>query len=467
MALTVVIDPHLFDIDYLSVDSNRVQLELALHAFWTAPNCTFAATRNLRDSYRERKGFLRAIEQRKVKRIMTVLEDRLLKPRPVPLERTGGERPHQGCGDLEELGNRDLANILLAAEPTCPFASDPSVLRRVTPGSLPESGLLDELGRSNIFYLVDGNLPTAVDKLQNIIEELVTGNTWNTFNDPYLALPRGRDGEWETSQGWNWELSLDWILDRVRSANKSKDFTPTVTFISKSLGPGSEPFDHEAWIRSFSDYCQQQAGVDVRFLLNLVGRTSDDAAHARFLITEKRSFQVDQGWQLIQRQIPYNRRHARYFEVTKSGMGAHADTTVICLKEKWLKTYERAIAIEEKPAALAMGTLRIDLNKTKNTSFAWVTASGVKKLASMAEVRDHIIEDRKVMSPQFASAIFKELSKPRKRSQLGEPKQLTASNPPQLDASVKATQGTNLAPSEARFRQLRPVGRPAGNRSRG
>ena len=409
MALTVVIDPHLFDIDYLSVDSNLVQLEFALHAFRTASNCTFAATRNLKDSYRERTGFLRAIEQRKVKRIMMLLEDRLIKPRAVPLEWPEGETPHQGCRDLEELGNRDLANILLAAEPTCPLASDPSVLRRVTPGSMGESGLLDELARANMIHIIDGNSPTAVDELQTIIEQLVNGNTWNTFIDPYLALPRGRDGEWETSQDRNWELSLGWLLDRVRSANQSKDFIPTVTFISKSPGPGSEPFDHEAWIRSFSDYCQQQKGVHVRFLLRLVGRMSDDRAHSRWLLTESRSFQVDQGWQLILRKIPNKRQYGiRVNEGTKSGMGAHSDTTVICLNEKWLKAPARAIPIEEKAAELAMGTLRIDLKEITNTAFAWITASGVKKLASMAEVRDLIIEDRKVMSPQFTSTIFQQ-----------------------------------------------------------
>jgi len=409
MALTVVIDPHLFDIDYLLVDSNRVQLEFALHAFRTASNCTFALTRNLKDSYRERKGLLQAIEQRKVKRIMTLLEDRLLKPRAVPLEWPEGETPHQGCRDLEELGNRDLANILLAAEPTCPLASDPSVLRRVTPGSMGESGLLDELARANMIRIIDGNLLTAIDELEKLIEQLVNGNSWNTFIDPYLALPRGREREWDTIQDRNWELSLGWLLDRVRSANQSKDFIPTVTFISKSPGPGTEPFDHEAWIRSFSDYCQQQQGVHVRFLLRLVGRMSDDRAHSRWLLTESRSFQVDQGWQLILRKIPYNRQQGRrYDEVTKSGMGAHSDTTVICLKEKWLKAPPRAIPIEEKVAELAMGTLRIDLKETPNTSFAWVTASGVKKLASMAEVRDLVNEDTKVMSPQFASTIFQQ-----------------------------------------------------------
>jgi len=377
MSLTVVIDPHLFDADYLSIDSNRQQLHLALYALRTA---RIASTRNLKDSYRERKNFLLSLDQNKVKRIMTLLEERLLKPKSVPLDSLGSAAPHQGCRDLQALGDQALADVVLAREPGCSLAGDVTILRRVTPGSMGDSGLLDELERATRplkYFVVNGNEPKAVDKLQGYIEQLVDGRGWTTIIDPYMARPRGKEGEWEQRLDWNWEPSITWLVDRVRAAGKAVRNVPTLTFVSKAPGPGSEPFDHVAWLTGFHLFCKRQAEVNVRFLIRLVARMSDDRAHGRWMLTTDRNVQVDQGFQLVLR-----RQGGR------------------------LVAPSRAITIEEKIPDFAMDTLAIDLKEIDGTSYSWVTADGVRHVPSRAELRQLVVSDGMVMTPGFADRIF-------------------------------------------------------------
>lgn len=380
MSLTVVIDPHLFDADFLSIDSNRQQLDLALHALRTARTCTFASTRNLKDSYRERKAFLRSIDQNKVKRIMTLLEDRLLKTKSVPLDSLGSAAPHQGCRDLQALGDQALADVVLAREPGCSLAGNVPSLRRVTPGSMGDSGLLDELARATQplpAHVVNGTEPGAVAKLQDIIEQLVDGRGWTTIIDPYMARPRGRDGEWDARPDWNWDLSVAWLVDRVREAGKAVGNVPTVTFVSKAPGPGSEPFDHASWLNRFHSYCSKHRGVNVRFLIRLVARMSDDRAHGRWMLTTDRNVQVDQGFQLVLR-----------------GRGDR------------LVAPSRAITIEGKTPDFAMDTLAIDLKEIDGTSYSWVTSAGVRHVPSRAELRQLVVSDGMVMTPGFADQIY-------------------------------------------------------------
>ena len=378
MPLTVVIDPHLFDADYLSIDSNRQQLQVVLYTLRTA---RIASTHNLKDSYRERKAFLRSLDQNKVKRIMTLLEERLLKPKSVPLDSLGSAAPHQGCRDLQALGDQELADWVLAREPGCSLAGDVTILRRVTPESMGDSRLLDELERATRplkSFVVNGNEPEAVDKLQGHIEQLVDGRGWTTIIDPYMASPRRRhDGGWEGQQGPSWKLSLTWLIERVRAAGKAERNVPTLTFVSKTPGPGSEPFDYAAWLTRFQLFCKGQAGINVRFLIRLVARMSDDRAHGRWMLTTNRNVQVDQGFQLV---VP------RY--------GGR------------LVAPSRAITIEEKTPDFAMDTLAIDLKEIDGTSYSWVTADGVRHVPSRAELRQLVVSDGMVMTPRFAHLIF-------------------------------------------------------------
>lgn len=396
MSLTVVIDPHLFDADFLSIDSNRQQLDLALHALRTARTCTFASTRNLKDSYRERKAFLRSIDQNKVKRIMTLLEERLLKPKSVPLDSLGSAAPHQGCRDLRALGDQALADVVLAREPGCSLAGDVPGFRRVTPESMGDSGLLDELARATrplLSYVVNGTEPGAVAELQGVVDRLVDGRGWTTIIDPYMARPRGRDGEWDARPDWNWDLSVAWLVDRVREAGRAVRHVPTLTFVSKAPGPGSEPFDHASWLRGFQTFCGRQSGINVRFLIRLVPRMGADKAHGRWMLTADRCVQVDDGWQLVLRNPP-------------RGWSASRGTTAQYLSEGWFKAREGAIPIEEKAPGLAIDILEIDLKEIDGTSFAWVTADGVTHVPSRVELRQLVDADGKVMTPRFADRIF-------------------------------------------------------------
>ena len=396
MSLTVVIDPHLFDADFLSIDSNRQQLDLALHALRTARTCTFASTRNLKDSYRERKTFLRSIDQNKVKRIMTLLEERLLKPRSIPLETPDVASPYHGCYDLHALGDLALADVLLACEPGCAVAGNVSSLRRVTPGSMGDSGLLDDLARATQplpAHVVNGTEPGAVAKLQEIIEQLVDGRGWTTIIDPYMARPRGRDGEWDARPDWNWDLSVAWLVDRVREAGKAVGNVPTVTFVSKAPGPGSEPFDHASWLKRFQSYCSKHREVNVRFLIRLVPRMGADRAHGRWMLTGDRCVQVDQGWQLVLRNPP-------------PGWAMGRGTTEQYLSNGWLQAPSRAIQVEEKVPKLAIDTLEVDLMELDGTSFTWVTSAGVTHVTSRTELRQLVDADGQVMTPVFAASIF-------------------------------------------------------------